>query len=94
MWCLFVLWLTVELCLCASFFFCFSVCLLLFVLCRGWRVVVGVESCSGGHCDVVGVVLRALAYEMGKCGNSLLLSSTVRPWCGGCGNPILFYFWF
>ena len=78
--------------MCSGVFF--YVCLLFFVLCRGWRVVVGVESCSGGHCDVVGVVLRALAYEMGKCGNSLLLSSTVRPWCGGCGNPILFYFWF
>ena len=54
----------------------FYVCLLFFVLCRGWRVVVGVESCSGGHCDVVGVVLRALAYEMGKCGNSLYCCSS------------------
>ena len=60
----------------------------------GWRVVVGVESWSEGHCDVVGVVLRALAYEMGKCGSLLLLSSTGRPWCGGCGNSILLYVWF
>ena len=75
-------------------FFFVSVCWLFFVLCWGWRVVVGVESCSGRHCDVVGVVSWALAYEMGKCGNSLLLSSTGRLWCGGCENPILFYFGF
>ena len=70
-------------CVCCSLF-----CVGVGELLLEWRVVLG------GHCDVVGVVLRALAYKMGKCGNSLLLSSTVRPWCGGCGNPILFYFWF